>query len=221
MEPEFITYQKFNDAELANELAELLNGHNIQYYIQEETSGFDPSFVMSNAPVDYAVKIKSEDFERANLLQKENEAKNIEGIDKDYYLFSFSDDELMEVITKADEWSAFDNVLAKKILSERGKNISEKDIAELEEKRIEELKTPEPNQTIWIVLGYLFAFGGGVFGLFIGWHLKSYKKTLPNGEKVYGYSNRDRWHGKIIFYIAIVATIIDVIYKIWPVFRNN
>ena len=99
---------------MANELAELLNEHNIQYYIQEETSGFDPSFVMSNAPVDYAVKIKSEDFEQANLLQKESETKNIEGIDKDYYLFSFTDDELMEVITKADEWSAFDNVLAKK-----------------------------------------------------------------------------------------------------------
>jgi hypothetical protein len=221
MEPEFITYQKFNDAALANGLAELLDEHNIQYYIQEETSGFDPSLVMSNAPVDYAVKIKSEDFQSVNELQKENEGKNIEGIEKDYYLFSFTEEELMEVLTKADQWSTFDVVLARKILTERGKNISDADLAAIDEKRIEELKEPETGQSTWIILGYILAVMGGVLGLFIGWHLKTHKKTLPDGEKVYAYTRQDRRHGKVIFYLAIAGTIAGVIYKIWPAFKSD
>ena len=71
MMPEFITYQKFNDSALANDLAELLDQHDIPYFIQEETSGFDPSLVMSNAVVDYAIKIKSVDFEKVNQRRKE------------------------------------------------------------------------------------------------------------------------------------------------------
>ncbi len=221
MEPRFITYQKFDDVELANALIALLEEHDIKYYLQQETSGFDPSMVMSNATVDYAIKLKSEDFEQVNQLLKENEAKNIEEVDKDYYLFTFTDDELMEVVTKADEWSAYDNVLARKILTERGKNISDKDISVIKEKRIEELKEPEPPQTTWIILGYLFAALGGVLGIFIGWHLMSYKKTLPNGEKIYGYTENDRWHGKLIFYIAVVGAVFGFIYELWPFLRSE
>ncbi|HEY9002529.1 MAG TPA: hypothetical protein VIM89_14325 [Mucilaginibacter sp.] len=221
MTSDFITYQKFNDSALANDLAGLLDQHHIPYFIQEETSGFDPSLVMSNAPVDYAIKLKSEDFEKVNQLRKEYEEKNLDDVEKDYYLFSFTDDELMEVLTKADEWSTFDVVLARKILTERGKNISDADITSINEKRIEELKVPEPPQTTWIILGYLLAFFGGLLGLFIGWHLKSYKKTLPSGEKVYGYTENDRWHGKLIFYISIIGVIVGIIYKLWPAFKSE
>ncbi len=70
--------------------------------------------------------------------------RNVTEIGKDYYLYSFTDDELMEVITKADEWSPFDVVLARKILAEKGKSISDEAIKAINEKRIEELKAPEP-----------------------------------------------------------------------------
>jgi len=221
MTPNFITYQKFNDSALANDLAELLEEHQIPYFIQEETSGFDPSLVMSNAAVDYAIKVKSEDFEKVNQLRREYEAKNLDEIEKDYYLFSFTDDELMEVLNKADEWSIFDVVLARKILTERGKDISDADITAINEKRIEELKAPESGQSIWIIIGYICALMGGVLGLFIGWHLKSHKKTLPDGEKVYAYTEQDRWHGKVIFCVAILGTIVGVIYKLWPAFKSE
>ena len=221
MTPDFITYQKFNDSALANDLAELLDQHNIAYFIQEETSGFDPSMVMSNAAVDYAIKIKSGDFEKVNQLRKEYEEKNTDEVEKDYYLFSLTFDELMEVLTKADEWSTFDVVLARKILIKRGKNISEADIAAIKEKRIEELKVPESGQFTWIIIGYICALMGGVLGLFIGWHLKSHRKALPDGEKIYAYTEQDRWHGKVIFYIAIVGTISWSLVKLRPAFTSE
>ena len=120
MEPELITYQKFNDAALANELAELLGKHGIKYYVEEESVVFDPTFSYNPLAKDYSVKIRKQDFQILNQLLTDEESKNIGDIDKDYYLFSFTNDELMEVITKADEWSAFDTVLARKILTDRG-----------------------------------------------------------------------------------------------------
>jgi hypothetical protein len=221
MNPDFITYQKFNDPALAEELAEQLERHNIEYTIEQESTGFDPSLVMSNEAKYYAVKIKSADFEKVNDLLKQNEEINTDEIDKDYYLFSFTDDELMDVITKADEWSAFDVVLARKLLAEKGKEITEQKIATLHGQRIEELKQPEPPQTIYIISGYFFALLGGILGFFIGWHLSTYKKTLPDGERVYGYTENDRWHGRLIFYLSFVGLAMGLAFKLLPAFQNN
>ena len=214
MEPEFITYKKFNDVALADALAEQLESHEIVYYIEEESFNFDPSMVMTDALVEYAVKIKPGDFERAGRLLLADEQENIADADKDYYLFSFSDDELMEVITKADEWNPFDVALARKILTEKGKTIDEAAILAINEKRIEELRAPEPPQTTWVIIGYMAALLGGVLGIFIGWHLFTYKKTLPDGERVYDYNENDRSHGRKIFYLSVVIFVIAVIYKI-------
>src|ERR1700744_6559171 len=108
MEPEFITYQKFSDLTLAQELVDMLNDHHIPYRVEEQSFRFDPSFVLSNAQVEYAVKIKSADFDTVNRLLDENADIEIEDVEKDHYLFKFTDDELTEVIKKADEWSKFD-----------------------------------------------------------------------------------------------------------------
>jgi hypothetical protein len=221
MEPEFITYQKFSDIALANAMAEQLDNHHIQYLIAEESFSFDPAFRMNNALKEYAVKIKNTDFEKANQILKDDESADVTEIDADYYLYAFTNDELMEVITKADEWSAFDNVLALKLLAERGISISEKEIAEINKKRIEELRAPEAPQTFYIVIGYLAALLGGILGIFIGWHLSTYKKTLPNGDRVYDYNENDRKHGKRIFYLSVIIFIIAIIYKIAPVFERN
>ena len=218
MEPEFITYKKFNDVALANELAEQLEANGIEYLVEEQSSGFDPSMVMSNAPVDYAVKIKSEEFEPVNQMLKKAEDVNIEDVEKDYYLFSFTDNELVDVIVKADEWSVFDTVLARKILAKRGKPVNDEEISTINKQRLERLRKPEPSQSNWIVTGYAFALLGGVLSFFIGWHLSTYKRTLPDGERVYGYTENDRWHGKIIFYLSFVGLAAALAFKLMPVF---
>ena len=216
MEPDFITYQRFNDIALANNLADILQRHSITYTIEEESLTFNPTFVLNNELAnEYAVKIKSEDFEQVNQLLVEEETTNIDEVEADYYLFKFTNDELIDLITKADEWSAFDYLLAQKILTERGITINDKYLAELKEKRIEELKEPETPQTIWIVVGYMAAFLGGILGIFIGWHLLSSKKTLPNGEKVYDYNEHDRKHGRNIFYLSIIIFAIALVIKVF------
>jgi len=216
MEPEFITYQKFNDAALAAELTDLLQRHNIKYVMEEQSLTFNPTFVLNDElSMEYAVKISSDDFEMVNKIVAEEESANVDEVEKDYYLFDFSDEELMEIIATADEWSAFDNQLARKILADRGKPVTDKVLLELNEKRIDELKEPEPPQTTWIIVGYMAALIGGLLGIFIGWYLATYKKTLPNGERVYGYSIHDRQQGLRIFFLSIIIFAIAIVVRVY------
>lgn len=213
--PEFITFKKFDDAALARALTHLLEENGIEYQAEEGAFSFDPTFGTSKElSTEYSVKISPDDFTRATELLKASEADDIANLDKDYYLYSFTNVELEEILLKADEWSTFDYELARKLLAERGADVSDEAIANFNEQREIELKKPEAPQTTWIIVGYIFALAGGILGIFIGWHLSSYKKTLPNGERVYEYNEPDRKQGRIIFYISIVTTTIAFIFKL-------
>jgi len=58
-----------------------------------------------------------------------------------------------------------------------------------------------------VIIGYISSLFGGAFGIFIGRHLMSHKRVLPNGDKVFDYSEKDRKHGKRIQYIGIIVFI--------------
>lgn len=211
MEKELISYRKFNDMALAQELVEVLKGNNIAYRVEEESTLFNPTFYADETAKDYVVKIMGDDFVRVNELLKAEETGVVEQADSEHYLYDFTDDELKDLIAKPDEWSSFDHLLALKILKERGLTISSQEIAAMNDERLGALRQPDPPQTFWIVLGYIFSLLGGLLGLFIGWHLATHTKTLPNGEKVYGYMEADRAHGKRIQYISIVMIAVWVL----------
>lgn len=204
MEKELIVFRTFDDLALAEDLANTLKQSDIPYELKTTAPKIDIT-TMASAAKQYVVMAYAEDFDRINDLLQQSELEDIEKVNTDYYLFKFTDDELFDVITKADEWSAFDVMLARKILSDRGRDVSERKIKQIHDDRIEELRKPEPSPTFWIVLGYIFAFLGGIIGVFFGRHLYAHKKTLPNGEMVFAYSENVRKHGRNIFFIAAVC----------------
>ncbi|MGV3540749.1 MAG: hypothetical protein ACO1OQ_13125 [Rufibacter sp.] len=205
---EFITYQKFNEEEEANTLAELLKQNNIECQVEENSLDFDPTFAYNSHDKDFRIKLKQSDFEAADTIQYEVLKKSLDIIDKDYYLFDFSDQELIEIITKSEEWSKLDFLLAQQILKERGKEINPSIVDTLRKQRIEELSKPEESSGVWLSAGYLFACMGGILGIFIGFHLMTHKKTLPNGDRVYGFHPGDRKHAKWILALGIVSFIL-------------
>jgi hypothetical protein len=186
-------------------LAGMLDRHGIVYEIEEQSSLFNPTFYADETAKDYEVKISPDDFIRVSELLKAEDTESVEAADSEHYLFKFTNEELKDLLGKPDEWSSFDYLLALKILKERGVEMNEQTIAQLNEQRLNELKKAEPPQTTWIVLGYICAILGGLIGIFIGWHLANSNKTLPTGEKVYSYNDSDRAHGKRIFYLAIAG----------------
>lgn len=215
MEPDYAIFQTFNDPALADGLIVILDQHQIVYQIEEGATSANPLMALNNEmDRNYVVKIHPEDFGRANQALTEEYQSELEFVEPDHYLFKFTNEELLDLLAKPDEWNAFDYQLAQKILVGRGVNISAEKIAELNQDRMEELQQPEQPQTIWIILGYIMAVLGGLLGLLIGWHLSSYQKTLPNGQKVFGYSENDRAHGKRIFYIGIVGLLLAIYFRI-------
>ena len=214
MKEEFITFEKFNDQNSAKELGELIAEQNIEFLLEDNSLSFDPTFANNGFGKEYCIKLKKSDFEKANKVLADKSETEINDIDKDYYLLGFSEDELIEVISKNDEWNKFDVSLAKKLLKEKGKEITPERIEVIRQQRILELSKPEEDQKVYIILGYLSAFLGGLLGIFIGWHLLTYKKTLPNGSRIYAYSENDRKQGNRILIIGGIFLVFWIIIRI-------
>ncbi len=203
MSDQYLTFQKFNDEALAKELIILLNQHGIKFQVEGD-SAFDPTFSGTNElNKEIRVKIPKHDFEKADQLLLDISKLQIDTVEKDYYLYEFTDEELIEIVTKHDEWSQFDFLLAQKILKGRGKEINPEVVKVIKRQRINELAKPEESQKGWIYIGYVMALLGGIIGIAIGYHLSTFKKTLPNGDRIYVHNIEDRKHGKRIFILGI------------------
>ncbi|MFZ0597770.1 MAG: hypothetical protein WAM46_12390 [Flavobacterium sp.] len=212
MTEEFITYKKFNNKNSAENFGQLLEKENIKYVLENNSLSLDAPLTGNNFGYEFCVKINKSDFKTIDGILEKNAEEDINEISSDYYLLTFSDEELIDVIIKSDEWSTFDVSLAKKMLKERGKEFTKEEIENIQNRRLLELSKPEKSQNGYIIAGYIFAVLGGWLSIFIGWHLLTYKKTLPNGTQVYAYSENDRKQGNRIFIIGIIFLVLWLLY---------
>lgn len=205
MENDYAVFERFSDPVQAKELQGVLSEHGIEAELTDNSPPLDSTFVGNTLQNQVELRIKQSDFIKAREVLEKDSEKLIGNVDKNYYLFSFSNEELYQILLKPDAWSPFDFVLAKRLLSDRGQDISPALLAALKKQRLEDLTEPESEQKPWIILGYISAFLGGFLGILIGWYLWNFKKTLPDGQKVYAYSEHDRKHGRTIFIIGIIV----------------
>jgi hypothetical protein len=215
IEEKYLTYQKFNDQAAAVELAELFKENGLEFSLEDDSLNFDATFSYSELNKEFSVKLKREDFKVADKILHEASLKAIDQIGDDYYLFQFSDEELIELIQKSDEWSSFDVVLAEKILKKRGREIKPYALAEFRSARIEELAKPYTINPFLLVFFYLLTLLGGIFAIFIGWYIAYQKKTLPNGKSEYIYASRYRNHGILIMILGCISLLITFVLKIY------
>jgi hypothetical protein len=211
-------FRVFSTLIQAKELETLLNKNNVKTIITDNIAPVDITFTGNTLQNQYEVKIDFADFEKAEAILEKDAENILDEIDKDYYLLSFTNEELYEVLLKSDEWSLFDFKLAQRILTNRGKTIDLEMITSLKKDRLKILAQPEENQKPWIIAGYLFALLGGAIGILIGYSLWTSKKTLPNGERIYSYNNADRNSGKTIFIIGLIIFPFALIIKILDLF---
>ncbi len=208
----FVTYRQSFDLSYLHELAAIFKVNEVQYRIDDHTRQFDVSYANNPAEKDYRLKIEQKDFVKADLLFEEYYAPLIAQTPADYYLFSFTKIELMDIFRKPDEWGDFDKLLARKILKEKGHQITEQTEEILYENRLKLLSTPERDDSLRVLFGYIFAFVFPLLGMFFGWYLAKHKKNLPNGEVVYACSEKDREKGK---YIMLISLVVFAFFTFW------
>ncbi len=214
MTNDYSIFRQFSNLEQANTLKNILTKNGIDCELADNIPSVDITFSGSTIQNQFEVRIHESNFKAAEQILEQDAENIIDEIDREYYLFSFTDEELYEILLKSDEWSAFDYTLAQKILNERGKPIDKALLNSLKNERLKDLAKPEENQKPWIIAGYIFALLGGFLGLIIGYFLWTSKKTLPNGKKVYSYASNDRIHGKYIFYIGLIVVPTTILFKV-------
>ena len=201
----FLTFRKLESLEEAQAMQQLLTSHNIANELEEERALLDSPIIGQQFEFPYRVKIPADAFNMAETLIRESIDLNLHGIEKDYYLFSFSNEELMDVLKKKDEWGNYDYALARHLLSERGIEITQADLQEFDKQRIKALAEPEGADNLWTLIGYLSVVLGGLMALFFGILMLKTKKTLPDGSQVYTFGELARKHGKYILITGIAA----------------
>jgi len=211
---EFVKFREYSTGEHALDLIELLKGNNIDFRASGISSDVGKSFTGGIQQDEVTIKLRRKDFPKANKLLEEVARGNIKEISKDHYLFEFTDEELVEILQKPEEWSEEDYLLAQNILSERGKNYTKEQLSVFKQQALEQSAKPKNGDGFTIFFGYATALLGGLPAIIIGWHLMTSKRTLSNGEKVVAYNKQSQKHGFRILVIGIVAFLAWVTYRI-------
>ena len=215
METEFVVFRRYSTKEEAELVQQLFEEHSIVSKIAINTTDLEGTMAGASVNPKIELSISEDDFDRADELLLAANDTQLEDLDEDYYLFQFTDDDLINVLIHSYEWSEHDIAISRKLLESRNVSIDEHALKQQKTERIIELSQPESGQTGWIVFGYIMAFGGGFFGLLIGYFLWKTKKNLPNGKQVYSYDETVRKHGLRIFFVSLIIFPVAFIIKFY------
>lgn len=215
MSDTLLSFQKFNDPELAAAIAARLQEQGIQSEVVNESPAFDISFANNHFEPTIQLKLAPADFTKAHAALQAYYQSQLKSLDADYYLFAFTNAELLDIIKTPDEWGDLDYALARQLLAERGHPVTAEQEAAFHRERLTVLARPERTHPYQILLGYLCALGAGVFGFILGSIFAFQKKTLPNGDRVYLYPPGERRHGKYILALSAIS----LSYWLWHLFR--
>jgi hypothetical protein len=204
---DFRNFQTFASAGAAEPLLQALREADIAYHASLDTGqvAFDPSFANNQLTSKFIVQLKLADFERGSQVLNTIHQHALSQLDPGHYLFRFSDEELMDIVVKPDEWSALDVALAGQLLRKRGRDISPDTLQLLRQRRVAELAQPDQDHKALVRSGYLSALLGGFLGIIIGYQLYTSRKQLPTGQRIYAYSPTDRVHGMRIMALGIIV----------------
>lgn len=213
---EFLSFRRLQTLDEAHSITALLEQHAIPFEImQDEGPAVPQHFMGQRFDSSVIVKIPGDCFKKANDLLQQAVTINLDTVEPDYYLLSFTDDELTDIIKNPDEWGEYDYALAQELLKKRGITYTDRDLTSFKQEKLSQLIIAEPGKPIWIVLGYILAVMGAVLGLVIGYNFMRGNKTLPDGRRVYAYTRATRDHGITMFAIGLVEIVIGIIYKVF------
>lgn len=236
----FETFRVSNDKEQIEYLAKLLQDNGIEIFMDVSVTA-DGGIISGSAPIDYYLKISRADFEKANEVIKNSELNNgVDSYDESHPLFTFTKDELIEVIKLPYDWDASDYSLAIELLQKQGITYSADELQKYKDNQIAALSQPKSKSGIvfsgqfLILLGCIINIiaivfllkGDEITPLYIvsaglTWLLSlvigkscAVEKLLPNGQKVPQYDEKCRMMGKFIIkmsFVVLSLTIIQIV----------
>jgi hypothetical protein len=204
MQNEFVIFHKFADYENLRDFSDLLSSMGIENRMQDNNHSYVSIVGYNEIDIPYGINIRQKDFPQADLLLETFYQDQVPGIDRDYYLFSETDEELLQIIRQPYDFGKLDLVLARHILNERGISVSEKDIKDSKEAQVASEMKIIPVSRLKLFFGYFLALVFPIAGVIIGISIYYNRTLLPNGERFYLHKPSDRRQAKIIILICIL-----------------
>lgn len=201
-----VILQRCFDEEQTAELVKILSDGRLDFELDEDAPIVDAYSPHRPIAGEWLIKVAPTDLAKAHRLLDAYAEQQFAGLPTDYHLFSFSDAELFEVLTRPDEWGWFDYALARRLLAERGQVVSAEQVENYRLERQQALARPRRESVVWLILGYLLALTGPL-GMVSGWVLWQQRTTLPNGQRIWAYTSSHRWHGRVIFGLGTLVFI--------------
>lgn len=200
---EFKTFMSLTDSSVAEEMIQILKVNKIAFKIQDTSKDFDATFANNTAQDSILIMLNPNDFDKASRILDENMQFNINEIDSLHPLFSFTIDELKDVVKNYDEWHPLDVKLAKHLLKNESITVEDSEIIDKQLQKEIKSQQPEKSNSLTLIMGYGFCIMGGLAGIGIAIFLLTGKRTMTDGSKKYIYSKSDRVHG---VYMLIAGT---------------
>ncbi len=211
---EFEYFREFLNIEQAKDMAAILEQHNILYKLEKPQVLIDEAIVGRTILPEVILKILPRDFERVNAILAH--IVESQSIPEEHYLLEFSDLELFDVLKKPDNWTIEDVTTAKKILINRGFEVTNEHLQELQQQRFSELKEGKKAQLQWLFFYGLCIIFGVIFlhpffmiaGVGMGFYYWQDKSRDMKGQAFYTFEENTRRMGQLIFYIGILLTVV-------------
>lgn len=205
---DWMILQTFASAEEAEPLLSLLRENQLSYQIVEDAhqAGDSLNLEFQNRGISaFHVQVMPKDADRAGRILELAAGREVQEIEDDDYISAFSEEELLEILKRPDEWNKVDYQLAVKFLRQRGHTIDNTQLNQWMRERIAELEKPDMPSTAMLFAGYFFSVAGGLIGFLIGTQLLFFRKRLPDGRKVLIYAEKDRNHGRAMMAVSVIA----------------
>lgn len=221
-----IVFKTLSNIDEAEKIGEQFNLHQIAYEIESPPQLLDRNFIGEQPMPEHYIKIRPSDFTRANEIV-DDLYKNIAAtVGKDYYLFDFSDEQILDVANHKTEWGDLNYYVALEILAKRGITYDKQLTNVLEEEAA--AIAPHSAKPIYLVLVYIMLAASfivpypylSIGGLIAGLFLYGANKTLRNGTRIPYYDTNGRKNG--IFMITIAAlSILWFLYRLISFTSNS
>lgn len=143
MADHFLTFQRFNDPGLASTIANALKEQRVECVVEKVRPLLEPGFFRNTVEQNIHLKVRASDLEKAEKALEEHYRRQVQEVDPGYYLLSFTDPELLEIMAKPDEWGFFDYVLARELLAQRGLEIPAEIAEQMKRQRRRQLAQQE------------------------------------------------------------------------------
>ena len=198
----YSTYRRFLHVEEAEACLVILKENNLPFQFIGEKRYLDPVLFGKCSDDLYELHIPADQFLKADEIIFAG--ISFETPEQQYYLYSFADRELEDILQRPDEWSNHDYRLARKLLEERQITFTDQQLLNLKFERWNKLARPVREKLIWILVAYTLMLMAPFWAWAMGLALSQAKKTVPDGRKVNMFDKTTRLNGQIISIMSLL-----------------